>query len=85
MFALQDFCNGSYTGYCDVSRQFDPDPSPNVSSTGIPLEDYSGNVTGTAVLTQYERFDLLDYMNLSVRCASLGGESSDGKALTDTG
>jgi ribonuclease T2 len=21
-----DFCNGSYTGYCDVSRQFDPHP-----------------------------------------------------------
>jgi len=58
-----DLCNGSYTGYCDVSRQFDPEPSPNVSSTGIPLEDYTGNVTGAAVLTQFERFDLLDYMN----------------------
>ena len=61
-----DFCNGSYTGYCDVSRQFDLDVSPNVSSTGIPLTDYTGNVTATAVLTQFERFDLLDHMNKCV-------------------
>lgn len=33
---------GSYTGYCDVSRQFDPVPSPNVSSTGVLLSNYTG-------------------------------------------
>jgi ribonuclease T2 len=22
-----DFCNGSYTQYCDLSRQYDPEPS----------------------------------------------------------
>ena len=24
-----DFCNGSYTQYCDLSRQYDPEPFPN--------------------------------------------------------
>ena len=70
-----DFCNGSYTGYCDVARQFDPDVSPNVSSTGIPLTDYTGNVTATAVLTQFERFDLLDHMNKCVRDYSYASHS----------
>ena len=30
-----DFCNGSYTQYCDLSRQFDPEPYPN-TTTGTP-------------------------------------------------
>ncbi|KAK9899000.1 hypothetical protein P389DRAFT_194014 [Cystobasidium minutum MCA 4210] len=58
-----DFCNGSYTGYCDVSRQFDPVPSPNVSAGGEQLQEYAGNVTGTNVLNMFKRLDLLEYMN----------------------
>merc|ERR1711939_1256884 len=57
-----DFCNGSYTGYCDVSRQYDPEPSPNVSSTGVELQPYTGNVTMTGVLQKFGRLDLLAYM-----------------------
>ena len=30
-----DFCNGSYTQYCDLNRQFDPAPSPNTTN-GLP-------------------------------------------------
>lgn len=30
-----DFCNGSYTQYCDLSRQYDPEPSPNTTN-GLP-------------------------------------------------
>jgi hypothetical protein len=26
-----DFCNGSFTQYCDLKRQFDPSPSPNTT------------------------------------------------------
>lgn len=27
-----DFCNGSFTQYCDLSRQYDPVPSPNTTN-----------------------------------------------------
>jgi ribonuclease T2 len=27
-----DFCNGSYTQYCDLNRQYDPTPSPNTTN-----------------------------------------------------
>ncbi|KAK3077681.1 hypothetical protein LTS18_009590, partial [Coniosporium uncinatum] len=30
-----DFCNGSYTQYCDLNRQYDPVPSPNTTN-GLP-------------------------------------------------
>lgn len=46
-----------------IRRQFDPSPSPNVSSTGVTLEPYTGNVTGTNVLTEFGALDLLAYMN----------------------
>lgn len=35
-----DFCNGSYTQYCDLTRQYDPLPSPNtttVTPDGTPV------------------------------------------------
>ena len=28
-----DFCNGSYTQYCDLNRQYDPTPSPNTTNS----------------------------------------------------
>lgn len=45
---------------CYMSR------SPNVSSSGIQLDDYAGNVTGTNLLNMFKKLDLLEYMNKSV-------------------
>jgi ribonuclease T2 len=32
-----DFCNGSYTQYCDLDRQYDPAPSPTIAANGKSL------------------------------------------------
>lgn len=40
-----DFCNGSYTQYCDLTRQYDPEPSPNTTTgtpDGTPVPPYRG-------------------------------------------
>lgn len=40
-----DFCNGSYTQYCDLNRQYDPHPSPNTTTgtpDGTPVPPYTG-------------------------------------------
>ncbi|KAG6146409.1 hypothetical protein E4U28_000602 [Claviceps purpurea] len=40
-----DFCNGSYTQYCDLSRQYDPKPSPNTTNSkpdGVRVPPYTG-------------------------------------------
>jgi hypothetical protein len=63
---LTDFTsNGSYTQYCDLSRQYDPVPSPN-TTTGLPngtvVPAYNGSGIGT-FLEPYGRYDLLEYMN----------------------
>ncbi|KAK4897430.1 hypothetical protein LTR27_004950 [Elasticomyces elasticus] len=60
-----DFCNGSYTQYCDLARQFDPVPSPNTTNglpNGTVVEPYTGPNIGT-FLEPFGRFDLLAYMN----------------------
>lgn len=60
-----DFCNGSYTQYCDLSRQYDPIPSPN-TTTGLPngtsVPAYTGPPIST-FLTPFRKFSLLDYMS----------------------
>ncbi|KAH6659344.1 ribonuclease T2 family protein [Truncatella angustata] len=60
-----DFCNGSYTQYCDLSRQYDPIPSPNTTTGkvgGTPVPAYTGPNIGT-FLEPFGKFDLLAYMN----------------------
>ncbi|KAK3117466.1 hypothetical protein LTR53_001153 [Teratosphaeriaceae sp. CCFEE 6253] len=60
-----DFCNGSYTQYCDLARQYDPVPSPNTTSglpNGTAVEPYTGPNIGT-FLEPFGKFDLLAYMN----------------------
>ncbi|KAF9870364.1 ribonuclease T2 family protein [Colletotrichum karsti] len=60
-----DFCNGSYTQYCDLSRQYDPIPSPNTTTgkpDGTPVPAYNGSSIDNFI-TPFERFDLLEYMN----------------------
>ncbi|KAF2682414.1 ribonuclease T2 [Lentithecium fluviatile CBS 122367] len=60
-----DFCNGSYTQYCDLTRQYDPIPSPN-TTTGTPngtfVPPYTGPNIGT-FLAPFGKYDLLEYMN----------------------
>jgi len=60
-----DFCNGSYTQYCDLSRQYDPSPSPNTTNglpNGTVVRPYTGPDVGTFV-TDFGHADLLQYMN----------------------
>jgi len=60
-----DFCDGSFTQYCDLSRQFDPSPSPNTTN-GLPngtfIPPYTGPGVDTFILA-LGRLDLIDYMN----------------------
>ncbi|KAF2834505.1 ribonuclease T2 [Patellaria atrata CBS 101060] len=60
-----DFCNGSYTQYCDLGRQYDPDPSPNTTTgtpSGTPVIPYTGPDIGTFV-EDAGRADLKGWMN----------------------
>lgn len=60
-----DFCNGSYTQYCDLSRQYDPYPSPNTTNglrNGTAVPPYKGAPIGT-FLPPFGKYDLLAYMN----------------------
>ncbi|KFA67753.1 hypothetical protein S40285_00961 [Stachybotrys chlorohalonatus IBT 40285] len=59
-----DFCNGSYTQYCDLSRQIDPHPSPNTTNglpDGTPVPPYEGeSIEGW--FEPHGKLDLLEYM-----------------------
>ncbi|KAK0744012.1 ribonuclease T2-like protein [Schizothecium vesticola] len=40
-----DFCNGSWTQYCDLTRQYDPHPEPNTTTgkaDGVPVPAWKG-------------------------------------------
>ncbi|PNP48738.1 ribonuclease T2 family protein [Trichoderma gamsii] len=59
-----DFCNGSYTQYCDLSRQYDPHPAPNTTDGtphGTPVPPYTGPSIET-FFEPYGKMDLLAYM-----------------------
>ncbi|KAI2628438.1 ribonuclease T2 family protein [Xylaria nigripes] len=60
-----DFCDGSYTQYCDLSRQYDPAPNPT-TTTGTANGTIVPPWTGKPVqkfLEKFSKFDLLAYMN----------------------
>ncbi|WRT64480.1 uncharacterized protein IL334_001412 [Kwoniella shivajii] len=60
-----DRCDGSYGQYCDLSRQYDPVPSPNTTtgkSDGTPVEPWTGGDIITPLLEKYGKYDLLAYM-----------------------
>ncbi|MCJ1325440.1 hypothetical protein MMC10_002103 [Thelotrema lepadinum] len=61
-----DFCNTSYTQYCDISRQFDPNPSPSTTTgpngTLTPVPKYTGPGVDT-FLEAFGKYDLLAWMN----------------------
>ncbi|KAH9950891.1 ribonuclease T2 [Amylocystis lapponica] len=57
-----DNCDGSYAQYCDLTRQYDPAPSPAKFSNGTVIPAYTGPTVDTFIL-EFGRLDLLDYMN----------------------
>lgn len=60
-----DFCNGSYTQYCDLSRQYDPKPAPNTTDSkpkGTPVPPYRGEPINRW-FAPYGKLHLLAYMN----------------------
>ncbi|KAI0199198.1 ribonuclease T2 family protein [Astrocystis sublimbata] len=59
-----DFCNGSYTQYCDLKRQYDPEPSPN-TTTGTPAGKVVKPWEGKPIshfIKHFRKYDLLAYM-----------------------
>ncbi|KAI0014387.1 ribonuclease T2 family protein [Xylariaceae sp. FL0662B] len=55
---------GSYTQYCDLSRQYDPDPSPNTTNgqpDGTPVEPWTGGSI-EPFLEAFGKWDLITYM-----------------------
>ncbi|KAA1468026.1 ribonuclease T2 [Dentipellis sp. KUC8613] len=57
-----DNCDGSFEQYCDLSRQYDPNPSPAVLPDGTKVPAYHGPGLDTFI-AEFGRLDLLDYMN----------------------
>ncbi|CAG8972141.1 hypothetical protein HYALB_00008147, partial [Hymenoscyphus albidus] len=60
-----DFCDGSFGQYCDLSRQYDPVPSPNTTTgtpSGTPVPPYEGPSITTS-LEAFGKFDLIAWMN----------------------
>ncbi|EIN13999.1 ribonuclease T2 [Punctularia strigosozonata HHB-11173 SS5] len=56
-----DNCDGSYEQYCDLSRQYDPDPSPAVLPDGTVVPAWNGTSIDHWI-KDFGRLDLLDYM-----------------------
>jgi len=59
---LWDNCDGSYDDYCDLTRQYDPDPSPATLPDGTVIPPYNGPSVITFI-EEFQRFDLLRYMD----------------------
>nr|BAK40275.1 ribonuclease T2 [Agrocybe cylindracea]BAK40276.1 ribonuclease T2 [Agrocybe cylindracea] len=57
-----DNCDGSYESYCDLSRQYDPKPSPAQLPDGTVVPPYTGPGIDTFI-KEFGREDLLEYMN----------------------
>ncbi|KAE9969920.1 hypothetical protein EG328_006601 [Venturia inaequalis] len=60
-----DYCNGSYTQYCDLNRQYDPTPSPNTTNglrNGTVVPPWTGPNIGT-FLQALGKLDLIAWMN----------------------
>ncbi|KAI1348259.1 ribonuclease T2 family protein [Xylaria sp. FL0043] len=60
-----DFCNGSYTQYCDLKRQYDPFPDPNTTTgtpEGTPVKPWQGEPISDFI-KRFRKYDLLAFMN----------------------
>ncbi len=62
-----DFCNGSWTQYCDLARQYDPHPAPNTTTgtpSGTPVPPYTGPTVDTFLTALGKPGKaMLDWMN----------------------
>ncbi|KAH0837991.1 ribonuclease T2 [Lanmaoa asiatica] len=56
-----DNCDGSFDQYCDLTRQYDPNPSPATLPDGTVIPPYKGPSVRTFI-EEFQRFDLLRYM-----------------------
>ena len=63
--ACLTFILRSFDQYCDLSRQYDPSPSPSVLPDGTPVPPYTGPGVDTFV-AEFGRVDLLDYSMNSI-------------------
>lgn len=52
--------DGSYEQYCDLSRQYDPAPSPKAFPNGTVIPAWNGT-SADKWLLEFGRVDLLDY------------------------
>ncbi|KAF9460114.1 ribonuclease T2, partial [Collybia nuda] len=57
-----DNCDGSFEQYCDLSRQYDPAPSPSILPDGTIVLPYIGPSVDMFV-KKFGREDILEYMN----------------------
>lgn len=57
-----DNCDGSFDQYCDLSRQYDPTPSPSTLPDGTTVPSYKGSSVRTFI-QDFGRYDLLKYMD----------------------
>ncbi|KAF8078845.1 ribonuclease T2 [Lyophyllum atratum] len=57
-----DNCDGSFEQYCDLSRQYDPAPSPANFPDGTVIPPYKGPGVDTFI-RQFGREDLITFMN----------------------
>lgn len=63
-----DKCDGSYGQYCDLSRQYDPAPSPAIvgAESGFPngtvVPAFKGGDIFTPLLQYFGKYDMLEYM-----------------------
>ena len=55
----------SFDQYCDLSRQYDPSPSPSVLPDGTSVPPYTGPGVDTFV-AEFGRVDLLDFSMNSI-------------------
>lgn len=55
-------CNGTFGQYCDLSRQYDPKPSPSTLPNGTVITPYKGPSV-KQFIQEFNRFDLLHYMD----------------------
>lgn len=57
-----DNCDGTYASYCDLSRQYDPAPSPNTTDSGETIKPWTGKPI-SQFLKKFDQKTLEKYMN----------------------
>ena len=65
--------------YCDLSRQFDPRPSPNTTNglpNGTVVPVWGGGDIITPTLEKWGKYDLLEHMNKYFKSRFEPGECS---------